>query len=348
MKNIIPVPPLTVGEVTVHIGDVSTIHEVGEWYKFLDERDVRYISRYDLDYEYRYDYIVVLEAGVLVGYAIGIDKNVLNDRGVFSKYDRVYDLLDVGIDCEPRCEQLADVLFEYVHNLARARGCTRIKADCTIDEFQHFYSYLVDRAGMQRVGDTIFCEVADPLEYPCMKHLRATPTDALSTENLYYLAELGFDIGDDICSISTQIGHISIDRGSGIISYPPPITDEGKSYAYQIDDLMDLSYIIDLDSIPDGYAESIILHKSIDIQGRNYTLPLLVGDRVINHSTTSTSQLMREYDILAQEIYHRGLAKTMTFHRAEFDMETWSIMSKYSYIPLKVIVESQLKYRAQD
>ena len=44
----------------------------------------------------------------------------------------------------------------------------------------------------------------------------------------------------------------------------------------------------------------------------------------------------------------RGLAKIMTFHRAEFDMETWSIMSKYSYIPLKVIVESQLRYRTQD
>ena len=221
---------LTCGEFAVASGNVF---ELGGWQSYLKGEDLTYAKKRDQALLYAYDFYHVTAQNVVVGYFIGYDKNMPYSTQYANAYDRVYEIIDLSVDCGELDETCGKLLLAYAKHLAKRRGCSAIVVK-RVEEYFTFNRFLTEAAGAREIGEVYYLPVgrqnAEAEEASkAWEFLRAKAGENISTESLYFLKGAEFSVGESVCVRVFKNGEkITVDRQSGDIFYPDFIQNLGK------------------------------------------------------------------------------------------------------------------------
>ncbi|MBQ7906559.1 MAG: hypothetical protein IJ309_01145 [Clostridia bacterium] len=247
------------------------------------------------------------------------------DKYGFSKYDRYVEMVEFGWD--DSCLISSSYLIDYFIEYARYVGAKFIRIP-NKEDFPKFYSKIIPWVDDTYENDCYIISIDDPIVYDEYIHIKHYDEDFVTVEDLYFLHYIGYEIGRDACFFKLFDCEISIDRHTGIITFPSYIYSECESPTIFSTRYYPLLCMIKY------YCNSIKIHSlvyDVKIDGFDYDFAYMGNDRLVVFEDITRSDTM--FDTVYRISKTTNFEKYTTF-TARILTET--LFASYSYCDRKI------------
>ena len=180
-----------------------------------------------------------------IGYFAAKISILNNDEFNFKTFDRYYELLEFGINLNDK--KLAKMLVNYLLYSAKIEGTKFVKISKQYEEFEAFYSLLIDEYHASYINNAYYIEIEEPIIYSDLVHLKIYEGDSINLDVLFYLYYIGHEINQETCNMKFNNGDIlTINRQNLMISYPNSIDNNANVLTTFNDNMAILLYFINM------------------------------------------------------------------------------------------------------
>ena len=204
--------------IVVEPTGVCDAYEVGNWtdyYSFikLGYKVDDYTSKiFDTSF-------CIKDNGVILGYFLSYNVVNLDEKSTLPLYSHKLVLYDFAISARA-CAKYGLILINFLINYAKNNGYKAVKIK-KIDKYGFFLDFLRRHFKLKEFDDVCYVMIDKPKIKSSQKHLVIYNNDNVKIDDLYFLHDLKFSVGEKIIKLKLKENeYITINRASGKIAFP--------------------------------------------------------------------------------------------------------------------------------